>query len=80
MPELYYCHDSSMKKTNQKNLVQMVGSKSTFPKWGVFLTEIPGHKRHDFLYSTYPPTHVHIYILPTHPLAYLLTSPTTHLL
>jgi hypothetical protein len=52
-----------IKKTNQKDPVKMVGSKSTCPKWpfcqvghggkktigGVFLTEIPGQKSRDFL-------------------------------
>jgi hypothetical protein len=52
-----------VKKTNQKDLVKKVRSKSTCPKWhfvqldmgaktpygGVFLTKIPGQKSRDFL-------------------------------
>jgi hypothetical protein len=51
------------KKTNKKNLVKIVESKSTCSKWdfdkvghggkktiwGVFLTKILGQKNHDFL-------------------------------
>jgi len=69
MPKLYYCHDGSVKnpnpieKTNQKDLVKMVESKLTCPKWhfgqvghggkktiwGVFFTKIPSQKNQDFL-------------------------------
>jgi hypothetical protein len=68
LPKLYYCNyglvkKNLVKKTNQKDLVKTIGSKSTCPKWhfgqvghggkktiwGVFLTEIPGKKNHDFL-------------------------------
>jgi len=72
MPKLYYCHDGSVKnpseknpveKTNQKDLIKMVESKLTCPKWhfgqvghggkktiwGVFLTKIPNQKNQDFL-------------------------------
>ncbi len=38
LSKLYYCHGGSLKKnlinkTNQKDLIKMVGSKSTCPKW-----------------------------------------------
>ncbi len=60
----WFSKKNLIKKTNQKDLVKMVGSKSTCPKWdfgqvghggkqtiwGVFFTKIPCHKRHDFLY------------------------------
>jgi hypothetical protein len=72
LPKLYYCHgglvketwpNDSIKKTNQKNLVKIVESKLTCPKWqfgqigqegkktigGVFLNKIHGHKNCDFL-------------------------------
>jgi len=52
-----------IKKTNQKDPIKMVGSKSICPKWhfgqvghggkktiwGVFFTKIPGQKSEDFL-------------------------------
>jgi hypothetical protein len=67
MPKLYYCHGGlvkkSSKKTNQKYLIKMLGSKSTCPKWhfgqighggkktisGVVFTKTFGKKSRDFL-------------------------------
>ncbi len=53
----------TVKKTNQKDLIKVVGSKTTYPKWhfgqirhgdkktiwGIFFTKIPSQKGHDFL-------------------------------
>jgi hypothetical protein len=64
LPKLYYYHNGSIKKTNQKDLIKMVKFKMTYPKWhfgqvghggqktiwGVFFTEIPYQKGCDFLY------------------------------
>jgi hypothetical protein len=33
LPKFYYCHSGLVKKTNEKDIVKIVGSKSTFPKW-----------------------------------------------
>ncbi len=63
LPKLYCCHDGSVKKTNQKDLVKMVGSKLTCLEWHfgqvghegkkitckVFLTKIPNKKGCGFL-------------------------------
>ncbi len=33
LPKIYYCHDGLGEKHSQKDIVKMVGSKSTCPKW-----------------------------------------------
>jgi hypothetical protein len=62
LSKLYHYHDGLVKKTNQKDLIKMVVSKMTCPKWHFgqveykgknimwagFFTKFPNQKGHDF--------------------------------